>query len=150
MFKQVFQNVFSAGGCATRSISSDDLVFFRSIVAKQYKSVLKNIGNVTDPQILDTPINRYHEICDLVNHASLWGKKNRILSRQDYEAFLTSGFFQELKNEVGDLFISDEEEIGYPEIYWRLVRPTPHRDVGPLHADAWFWELGHGTTPSGI
>ena len=32
---------------------------------------------------------------------------------------------------------------------WRLVRPNSPTDVGPLHADAWFWDLGHGITPPG-
>ncbi len=43
--------------------------------------------------------------------------------------------------------ITDEENVGRGEIYFRLCRPLPFLDIGPLHADAWFWELGHGSMP---
>ncbi len=42
--------------------------------------------------------------------------------------------------------ISDEEGFGWPGIYWRLVRPGSS-DIGPVHADKWFWDLGHGKMP---
>jgi hypothetical protein len=44
-------------------------------------------------------------------------------------------------------FITDEEELGYPNIYWRIVRSNTPTDVGSVHADAWFWDLGHGNFP---
>jgi hypothetical protein len=45
-------------------------------------------------------------------------------------------------------FITDEEGLGYENLYWRLVRPNQLSDVGPVHADYWFWDLGHGTIDS--
>lgn len=42
------------------------------------------------------------------------------------------------------------ENVGREEIYWRLVRPNEKNDIGPLHADSWFWELGHGVTPDKV
>ena len=54
-----------------------------------------------------------------------------------------------LEDEFGYFEISDEDNVGHEEMYWRLVRPNSPTDVGPLHADAWFWDLGHGVTPSG-
>lgn len=144
-----FKKVFSDSGYITQSISKNDLALFRGIVERQYISVLENLASVGDADILDTPITKYHEISHLVDHSNLWCKANRILSKDDYNAFLKADFFQQLKDELGSFLISDEEEIGYPEIYWRLVRPPPHKDTGPLHADAWFWDLGHGNTPSG-
>ena len=56
-------------------------------------------------------------------------------------------FFQELNSQFKWFEITDEENIGFSEIYFRLCRPKPFKDVGPLHADAWFWELGHGEMP---
>ena len=29
--------------------------------------------------------------------------------------------------------VSDEDNLGRPNIYWRLVRPGYAQDVGPLH-----------------
>ena len=51
----------------------------------------------------------------------------------------------ELEKEFGAFKISNEENIKAEEMYWRLVRPDVNSDVGPIHADAWFWELGHGS-----
>ena len=34
-----------------------------------------------------------------------------------------------------------------PSVHWRIVRPDHKEDVGPLHADGWFSELGYGVTP---
>ena len=30
------------------------------------------------------------------------------------------------------------------------VEGRPANDTGPVHADRWFWELGHGATPPGV
>jgi hypothetical protein len=53
-----------------------------------------------------------------------------------------------LKKIFGNFIISNEEGIELEEIYWRLVRPNKKEDVGPLHADSWFWDLGHGKSDS--
>jgi hypothetical protein len=44
-------------------------------------------------------------------------------------------------------FITDEENLLYPNIYWRIVRPNMLSDVGPIHADRWFWDLSGSTFP---
>lgn len=56
------------------------------------------------------------------------------------------------KNNYLDLvegdFVTDEEGLGYGNIYWRIVRSNSPTDVGPIHADRWFWELGSTLFPS--
>lgn len=42
-------------------------------------------------------------------------------------------------------FISDEEKLGFPNIYWRCVRSNAASDVWGLHADRWFWEIGEAS-----
>ena len=46
-----------------------------------------------------------------------------------------------MKKLFGEIIISDEENLGYGNIYWRLVRPNKVEDIGPIHRDSWFWEL---------
>jgi len=45
---------------------------------------------------------------------------------------------------------SDELKLGRGNYYWRLTRPEAGNDVGPMHRDAWFWDLnddfGHDMT----
>jgi len=42
-------------------------------------------------------------------------------------------------------FISDEERLGFPNIYWRCVRSDAASDVWGLHTDRWFWEIGEAS-----
>jgi hypothetical protein len=56
-------------------------------------------------------------------------------------------FVKILEKEFGEFLISNEEGLEKEEIYWRLVRPGVSSDIGPLHSDAMFWNLGHGNTP---
>src|SRR5207237_1422761 len=34
--------------------------------------------------------------------------------------------------------------ISHDELNWRVVRPNQPTDVGPIHADKWFWDAGYG------
>jgi len=47
---------------------------------------------------------------------------------------------------AGD-YVTDEEGWGFGNMYWRLVRANSANDVGPMHADAWFWNLGQWPFP---
>jgi hypothetical protein len=144
-----FKQVYGGPGYVISSISKSDLDKLRSLVESQFRAVLSDIAGITDPVTLNVPITQYHTISENVEHGKLWGKTNRIFTKELLEKAMHLDFFAELKEELGEVLISDEEEIGYPEIYWRLVRPLPFIDVGPIHADAWFWDLGHGQTPKG-
>lgn len=95
-------------------------------------------------------ITRYHEFSHLLDHTALWPKINRILPHSAVELIRATSIIKKLQDVYGDFTISDEENVGREEIYWRLVRPNQPSDVGPLHADAWFWELDHGLTPEGV
>ena len=58
-----------------------------------------------------------------------------------YELFLESSFMKKLGDLYHSLEITDEEKLGYGNIYWRIVRPNQVNDIGALHRDAWFWEI---------
>lgn len=95
-------------------------------------------------------ITHYHELSHLIDHASAWPKINRILPKEAIDYIRSTSLIASLEDVYGHFEISDEEKVGREEIYCRLVRPNQPADVGPLHADAWFWELDHGATPSGV
>jgi hypothetical protein len=54
--------------------------------------------------------------------------------------------FGYLDRKFGD-FVTDEENLGFENIYWRIVRKNSPSDVGPVHADKWFWDLGEAPFP---
>ena len=67
-------------------------------------------------------------------------KKNRLLNLKN-SLFLKDKVFNIFNLSDNEAFISDEENLGYPNFNWRLVRPNILGDVGPIHADKWFWDL---------
>lgn len=131
-------------------LTKDELKKIRLLITRPW---LLNIGKKTTPEIVEKfksiGINRYHELAHLLDHGSIWPKSTRILNQDAVTEIRSMSLFQRLEDEFGYFEISDEENVGHEEIYWRLVRPNSPTDVGPLHADAWFWDLGHGVTPSG-
>lgn len=83
----------------------------------------------------------YHKLDGQIKHEILWEKKHRIFSKKQANMFQNMSIFSQLQSDLGDVFIADIEGLGYPELYWRLVRPKPHIDVSEAHADAWFYSI---------
>ena len=133
----------SPGYSLNLSLNSEDFEFFKRSINSQWISTLKEycpqIANLVKEE--DLEIKSYHKFSQLVEHSKVWRKESRILPYKFVHAFLDSFFFKELKNIFGEIEISDEENLGYGNIYWRLVRPFKNADVGPIHRDSWFWHL---------
>jgi len=92
-------------------------------------------------------MDRYHELSCLIDHKNAWPKLHRILEPNAVREIRKLPAMAKIEQEFGRFTISDEENLGWENIYWRLVRPNSASDVGPMHADRWFWDLGHGITP---
>lgn len=138
-------------GFSTRfRFTQPDLALVRSLIRDQW---LQRVAEVA-PTVLSvfeaTPMDQYHLIADLIDHKSLWPKASRILPEAAVAKLRNTGLIKELERELGPFRISNEEEIEREEAYWRIVRPGNASDVGPLHADEWFWSLGHGKCPVGV
>ena len=89
------------------------------------------------------------DIVNGTNFDTVKGKAFRMFDAESVDRWKAHEFCRRLFTEDASLFISDEENLGYPNIYWRLVRAGSASDVGPVHADYWFWDLGHGSIPPG-
>ena len=134
-------------GFVERYISSKDLDVIRDIVNLHWKKVLlsnypKKFNN---PELIQ--IYNYHKISDQIDHKKLWPLKNRILSLNDYKKILSTNLFNNIKSIYSDVEVSDENNIGHGEIYWRIVRPKSPKDIGSIHADRWFWEINNNYSP---
>lgn len=140
-----------AGYLTGLHLNKDELTKIRSWITSSW---LLNIGKNATPETVKefklVGINRYHELAHLLDHRSIWPKATRILNPDVVTEIRSMSLIRSLEDEFGYFEISDEENVGHEEIYWRLVRPNSPTDVGPLHADAWFWNLGHGITPPGF
>jgi len=133
----------SPGYSLNLSLNSEDFEFFQRSIYSQWITTLKKyspqIRNLAKKENLE--IKNYHKFSHLIEHSKIWCKKSRILPFEFIHNFSNSIFYKELKNIFGEIEISDEENLGYGNIYWRIVRPFENSDIGPLHRDSWFWQL---------
>ena len=87
-------------------------------------------------------LERYHEFSHLIDHAKAWPKYSRVFPKEAVAIIRNMDFMKQLETEFGKFKIADEENLGWENIYWRLVRPG-NSDCGSIHADRWFVELGY-------
>jgi len=132
-----------------KKIAEDDLLVLRSLIQTQYISRLGNLGLAAD-KLTSSSICAYHLNSHLLNHEETWPKHERLLSRESVKLIRNCNFIASLSKDFGEFQISDEEKLDRENIYWRLVRPGVATDVGPMHADAWFWELSDSKIPTNM
>lgn len=130
--------------------NKNELEVVRAFIKTQWLENIKCYALEQAAKFSEIEMTQYHALSHLVDHSTLWPKKNRILPQNAIDYIRSTSLIKSLEDIYGDFEISDEENIGREEIYWRLVRPNQFSDVGPLHADAWFWELDHGATPPNV
>lgn len=82
------------------------------------------------------------------NHKKIRNKKSRTFD-EPAACRIASLVRSQFKLKDHD-FITDEEGLGHQNVYWRCVRARRNSDVGPIHADAWFWKLGGWPFPEGF
>ena len=148
--KTLTEKVFGANGFEIFVISESDLKIIRALIFGQFIERVTSLHPTLTDEFNNIQLDMYHTQSHLIDHKKSWPKKARILPKKSVSEIRKLSFFNVLESEFGIFQISDEEGLGYENIYWRLVRPGSQSDVGPLHADEWFWALGHGTTPPNV
>ncbi len=143
------QEVSGEQGYSTQlSLSEPELTMIRQLVRDQYLQRIEAHHPDKIELFRNNSIEDYHLLCHQVDHEKLWPKINRILPQQSVEKIQSLPFMKQLEKVYGAFTLADEEEVGYGEMYWRIVRPDHPTDVGPVHADYMFWDLGHGKMPA--
>jgi len=135
------------GFCTDVRFTPDELSMVRGLIKSQWLQRIEESGVGRSKVFEDLEMNRYHEQCQMLDHKNMWPKSKRILGADAVKAIRQTSLIKTLEAEFGPFAVSGEDGIEKEEMYWRLVRPDGVTDVGPLHADQWFWALGHGTTP---
>lgn len=133
----------------TTNDSGFSVIACPELQARVVSIVLKHINSIFDVSFCGS-LEAAAEYCATDGFARIKEKTNRLLplhlAAEFRCALAQSGFLSSLDSTRE--FITDEEGLGYENVYWRLVRPNHPNDVGPVHADYWFWELGHGSLSS--
>ena len=110
------------------------------IEANWRSRILSVAGNHLRETVDSLSIEEYHKINNL-DHNALWPKSARMLDQNQATELLHHRYFESLLSTYNNAQVSDEEGLGYPNLYWRIVRPNVTTDVGPLHRDSWFWQI---------
>ncbi|MDE2232574.1 MAG: hypothetical protein KGJ90_00380 [Patescibacteria group bacterium] len=137
--------------------ADDEMMALRSIISASF---LNNIfqsynGNdymdiVVRQNLLFYGMPKYHYVSKYFDHSSLFTRHNRLINQVDADDINNrSVALSELRSAFGYCEITNEVERRKPEIVWRIVRPLQRTDVGPLHADRWFWKINDWAIPEG-
>ena len=112
-----------------------------SWIRAQWQARIVSCHPAVEEEISTLSLKDYHTLDDKIDHPNLWPKQHRIFSKAQVEQFQAMSIFEQLRADLGPVVIADIEGLGYPELYWRLVRPHPHCDVAVAHADTWFYTI---------
>lgn len=121
-------------------LNSHQFLAIRSMISRKWRNRLIEHYPHRESQIHGLDLADYHTIASNIDHPNLWTKEHRLFSPEEVDTLLDIGILGNLAELLPDVTIVDIEGIGYPEIYWRLVRPGTS-DVAPAHRDSWFWEI---------
>lgn len=130
------------------SLLRPDLDLITLLIKKNYQDILRSAYPNQYENISKTPMENYH-LLNSPLHGDILGKSARLFSEKDVEIFKSTIFYSSLVTIFPELKITNEDNERPEEIYWRLVRPNIPTDIGPLHADEWFWDLEGNEIPSG-
>lgn len=137
-------------------LDDEELNIIRCLIKKNYIKHLSKVSTGIAAEANMISMDFYHTLLDKypkIIHREIWTKAKRLLPVEDVGVIKGLKFFQKITNIIPGVKISNEEFIFPEEFYWRLVRPLTHdgvNDVGPMHADRWFWDLGKGVMLQGF
>lgn len=123
-------------------LRADELNTLRQITSSSWLSVIRREHPMIAGQFERIGIERYHELCHLIDHAQLWTTRARTYSAQMVEIIRAFEFFEFFARHCPNYRIGSAMppygDLGRARINWRLVRPGADLDLGPIHADYWF------------
>lgn len=129
-------------------MSENDLKTLRKLINEGWLRRIQKVCPDGVELFKEGGIENYHLNAHLLDHEKIWPKPERMFSPKDVATIKNLDFYKRLEKEFGSFLITNEENVYDEEIYWRLVRPG-RDDIGPLHADEWFWVVQEKPTPQG-
>ncbi len=111
-------------------------------VNKQVRDKLKKLSSDYKEYLIKDPIIESFENIESSLWPNLFTKEQRVLNKNAVE-FISSYLKKYLSKLLGsDIIFGDYLGLGYPSFSLRVVRPNFASDIGPLHADQWFIDMG--------
>lgn len=125
------------------ALTADELAQVRGMITAQYLGHLGAVAPKLTEPAATVGIDKYHTLPIEFDHGSYWSKDKRVLGANTLSTFSGMGFFRRIREHL------PSAEIYHDDLMWRVVRPNEPSDVGPVHADKWFWDAGNGAIPTG-
>ena len=135
------------GYCIIR-MTDEELKQYREMIRRQWLYRIQLACPEVAHHFFDIEIDQYHTISDKLDHNKIWSKYTRVFLPWDIELIKSMSFMDRLRKDFGDLSFHMNTDLKREDMYWRLVRPG-NQDIGPLHADEWFFDVGNVTMPEG-
>jgi predicted O-methyltransferase YrrM len=148
---RILDEIFQDDGYFIADIlDAEGLAELRRIVNDKFHSAIKLKYPELYNEFAELSANQYHLKSALIDHANMWRKAMRTFDHALVERFLALPWRRRLAERVGSFELLGLEEVGLPDIYMRVVRPDAPSDVGPIHADQWFTDLGNHSYDPGL
>jgi hypothetical protein len=130
-------------GYCVAALTPDELTRIRGLISARYLGRLRELAPELGDRAAAAGIENYHTLPVPFDHGPSWPKSARLLPPEYLPAIMEMGFFRRIRQELSTARI-----VSY-DTMWRVVRPDQPNDVGPVHADKWFWDAGNGSMPAG-
>lgn len=135
----IFDEINDGPGFCLEELAPTELDFVRGLITAQYLDRIGTLQRDLVPIARERGIARYHTLPTTFDHGKSWPKASRLLDPKYVTDFARMGFFRRIQSQFGA-----SATISHGELNWRLVRPNQPGDIGPIHADKWFWDAGYG------
>jgi phytanoyl-CoA dioxygenase PhyH len=135
----MLDEIVDGPGFCLEQLSPPELERIRGLITDQFLDRLAQLQPTLVPLAHERGIARYHTLPIEFDHGKSWPKATRLLDAKHVADFSRMGFFRRIREQVGPSAV-----ISHDELNWRLVRPNQPGDIGPIHADKWFWDAGYG------
>jgi hypothetical protein len=136
---RILHELTDGPGYTLDALSESELQLLRELITQQYLDRLQELQPDLVPTAQAAGMVRYHTLPIRFDHGSCWPKETRLLDARYVETVAQMGFVRRIRREFGE-----SATISHDELNWRIVRPGYPGDVGPVHADKWFWDAGYG------
>jgi len=143
----ILDRIMNSPGYCLDELTPLELEQIRGLITDQYLDRLGQLQPDLVPLARERGIARYHTLPIAFDHSKSWPKAARLLDAKHVADFARLRFFRRILRQLGPSAI-----ISHDELNWRLVRPNQPSDIGPVHADKWFWDAGYGygSMPAGF
>ncbi len=135
----ILDEINEGPGFCLEGLAPNELEFVRGLIFDQYLSRIGQLQHDLVPIARERGIARYHTLPTTFEHGKSWPKASRLLDPKYVADFSRMGFFRRIQSQIGPTAV-----ISHDKLNWRLVRPNQPSDIGPIHADKWFWDAGYG------